>query len=154
MHQVRHFEEAPGRRSAAKLLSAVIILVSIGLADLHSTLLADDFAPYTEYLPSPNCETPRLLQGPFMPSSGSTLDVCESMYKNGNFIEWGCESEASFRERTAPQLLEQSDMKWLANVVNRKKACMDLLAEKGKLDSSNHSVMLGPTQPPRQASSC
>ena len=68
-----------------------------------------------------------------MPSSGSTLDVCESMYKNGNFIEWGCESEASFRERTAPQLLEQSDMKWLANVVNRKKACMDLLAEKGKL---------------------
>ena len=49
MHQVRHFEEAPGRRSAAKLLSAVIILVSIGLADLHSTLLADDFAPYIEY---------------------------------------------------------------------------------------------------------
>src|SRR5262245_48923415 len=49
MHQVRHFEEEPGRRSAAKLLSAVIILVSIGLADLHSTLLADDFAPYTEY---------------------------------------------------------------------------------------------------------
>jgi len=119
MHQVRHFEEAPGRRSAAKLLSAVIILVSIGLADLHSTLLADDFAPYIEYLPSPNCD--------------STLDVCESMYKNGNFIEWGCESEASFKERTAPQLLEQSDMKWLANVVNRKKACMDLLAEKGKL---------------------
>jgi len=133
MRQVRHFEEEPGRRSAAKLLSAVIILVSIGLADLHSTLLADDFAPYTEYLPSPNCETPRLLQRPLIPSSVSTLDVCESIYKNGNFIEWGCESEASLKERTAPQLLEQSDMKWLANVVNRKKACMDLLAEKGKL---------------------
>jgi len=116
-------------------------LVSIGLADLHSTLLADDFAPYTEYLPSPNCETPRLLQGPLIPSSVSTLDVCESIYKNGNFIEWGCESEASLKEPTAPQLLEQSDMKCQRR--QQKEGMHGFAGRKGKTWLVGHNLAMG-----------
>ena len=55
--------------------------------------------------------------------------------------KWGCyivspqfnPSGALIKQKTAPHLLKDSDVKWLANVENRKKACMDLLARKGEL---------------------
>jgi hypothetical protein len=55
------------------------------------------------------------------------------MYEANNFVEFTCEREAFFKQRTAPHLLVQSDIKWLSNVDNRRTACIDLLAEKGKL---------------------
>jgi hypothetical protein len=59
--------------------------------------------------------------------------VCQGMYDKSSFIEFPCEREALFKQRTAPHLLLQHDIKWLSNVANRKKACMELLAKKGKL---------------------
>ena len=104
------------------------ILLSVALVGLPNASLAEDFAPYPEYWAAPNCEQPKL-----EPNSNSSLDVCESMYKKGSFVEWQCESEALFKQRTAPQLLQDYDVKYLANVANRKEACMDLLAKKGEL---------------------
>ena len=103
----------------------------IGLAGWANDLPAQDMAEYTEYLPGmpPNCEKPLLNTL----GLGSTLEGCEAMYQKNNFVEWQCEDEALFKQRTAPHLLQQSDVKWLANVVNRKNACIDLLAKKGKL---------------------
>jgi hypothetical protein len=96
-----------------------------------STANADDDAYYTEYLPGmpPNCEEPLLNR--FFP--GSTLEGCEAMYKADKFIEWACEEESLTKQRIAPHLLTQADVKWLTNVVNRKRACIDLLASKKKL---------------------
>jgi hypothetical protein len=93
--------------------------------------LHQDRAIYTEYVPHvpPDCEKPQLDTLRF----GSGLGICESMYKSNSFVEWDCEGEALFKQRTAPQLLKDADVKWLSNVANRKKACMDLLAQKGKL---------------------
>jgi hypothetical protein len=92
---------------------------------------ARDDALYTEYVPGfpADCEKPLLNTS----GIGSTLEGCEAMYKASNFVEWACEEEAMFKQRTAPHLLQQGDLKWLANLENRKKACMDLLATKGKL---------------------
>ena len=111
--------------------AAKIVLLSVGLAGLSTISPAQDDATYTEYLPGmpPDCEKPFLN----VTGLGSTLEGCEAMYKASNFTEWACEDESLFKQRTAPQLLQQYDVKWLANVVNRKKACMDLLARKGKL---------------------
>jgi hypothetical protein len=57
------------------------------------------------------------------------------MYKANSFIDstWTCEREASLKERTAPHLLGQHDIKYLSNVANRRRACIELLARKGKL---------------------
>jgi hypothetical protein len=111
--------------------AAMIVLLCVGLACLSTTSPAQDDAIYTEYLPGlpPNCEKPLLNTT----GLGSTLEGCQSMYKANDFAEWACEDEALFKQHTAPHLLQQSDVKWLANVVNRKKACMDLLAREGKL---------------------
>ena len=91
----------------------------------------DDFAGYTEYITGlpPNCEKPVL--NTLRP--GSYLDACEAMYQANNFVEFSCEREALFKQKTAPSLLQEADLKWLSNVVNRKGACMDLLARRGKL---------------------
>ena len=109
--------------------AAVIILAFIGLIGLPSSLIAEDFTEvYNEYFPTPNCEEPQATQG------NRSHQWCEDMYnKKGDYALFQCESEALFKQRTAPQLLQQTDVKWLANAVNRKKACMDLLANKGKL---------------------
>jgi hypothetical protein len=109
--------------------AAIFILVSIGSATLPS--LAEDMAVYTEYVPGfpPNCEKPQLN----VSGIGSTLEGCEAMYKRNDYIEWKCEREALFKQQTAPHLLQEYDVKWLNNIVNRKGACVDLLAENGKL---------------------
>jgi hypothetical protein len=110
---------------------AIIASLCFGLTCLPTLSSAQDDATYTEYLPGipPNCEKPILNISGF----GSTLDGCQAMYKANNFIEWACEDEALFKQRTAPHLLQQYDVKWLTNVENRKKACMALLARKEKL---------------------
>src|ERR1700726_4002142 len=79
----------------------------------------DDFADYTEYLAGlpPHCEKPVL--NTIRP--GSSLDACEAMYQANNFVESTCESEALFKQKTAPALLQEADVKWLSNVVNRKR---------------------------------
>ena len=97
----------------------------------------EDRAYYPEYVPSSSsgftaaagCEEP-LLNTLF---PWSSLEACQEMYKASNFIEFPCEREALFKQRTAPHLLLQHDIEWLSNVANRKRACMELLAEKGKL---------------------
>jgi hypothetical protein len=94
----------------------------------------EDRAFYTEYLPTlygltADCEKPLL--NTVMP--WSSLEVCEAYYKANNFIELACEREALFKQRTAPHLLDQHDIKWLSNVVNRRRACTELLAQEGKL---------------------
>jgi hypothetical protein len=120
--------------------SVAIVLLWVGLAGQPTMLLAEDDpdrATYTEYVPDfhaqppkDGCENPHLDRTNF----GSTLAMCEGMYKRNDFTEdHPCESEALFKQRNAPHLLQQSDLKWLANVVNRKRACMNLLADKGKL---------------------
>ena len=86
---------------------------------------------YTEYLPNWgfDCEKPLLnTLNPW-----SSLEACEGMYKANYFVEFTCEGEALFKQRTAPHLLVQSEIKWLSNVANRRRACIGLLAEKGKL---------------------
>jgi hypothetical protein len=107
---------------------AVIVSLCVGLAGQPTILFAQDKAVYTEYL-SDNCEKPLLnTLGP-----SSSLEACQAMYRASNFAELVCEKEALFKQHTAPHLLQQNDVKWLSNVVNRKRACMDLLADKGKL---------------------
>jgi hypothetical protein len=91
----------------------------------------EDRVFYTEYLPNWgfDCEKPLLnTLNPW-----SSLEACEGMYKANYFVEFTCEDEALFKQRTAPHLLVQSDIKWLSNVANRRRACIGLLAEKGKL---------------------
>jgi hypothetical protein len=93
-------------------------------------LAEDDRANYTEYVPGPDCEHPRLDRTGF----GSTLEMCLSMYKANDFTEISsCEKESLFKQKTAPHLLQDYDLKWLVSTENRKRACMDLLARKGKL---------------------
>jgi hypothetical protein len=111
--------------------AAVFILVSIGSASLRSTLIAEDMAVYTEYLPGDATELRKASVK--CVGIGSTLEGCEFMYKKNDYVEWKCESEALFKQQTAPHLLQEHDMKWLTNIVNRKGACLDLLAEKGNL---------------------
>jgi hypothetical protein len=111
--------------------AAIIILVSIGFAGLPGSSLAEDMAAYTEYLPgmAPSCEKPLLNTT----GIGITLERCEVMYEKNNYIEFRCEREALAKQRTAPHLMQEYDAKWVANIINRKKACMDLLANNGKL---------------------
>jgi hypothetical protein len=111
--------------------SAVIVSLCVGFAGQPTILFAQDIAIYSEYVPDPNCEKPRLEDRMFL--GKSTLETCEAMYKADNFTEWLCEREALFKQRTAQHLLQQNDVKWLSNVVNRKGACLDLLANEGKL---------------------
>jgi hypothetical protein len=97
----------------------------------------EDLAYYPEYVPSSmsgvtaaaGCEEP--LVNTLLP--WTSLEACHEMYKASSFIEFPCEREALFKQRTAPHLLQQYDIKWLSNVANRKRACMELLAKKGKL---------------------
>jgi hypothetical protein len=109
-------------------------LMAYGRNDPPGAAPHQDKAIYNEYvlgLPfSPNeCEHP--LRDTFY--VGSTLEACEEWYSNNNFIKLECEKEALLKQSTAPHLLKDADVKWLSNVANRKKACMDLLARKGKL---------------------
>jgi hypothetical protein len=92
---------------------------------------AEDQAMYTEFLPGapPSCQKPILNTS----GIGTTLEACEKMYKNNDFAQSTCETEARVKQRTAPDLLEQYEAQWLANLANRKEACLDLLAEKGRL---------------------
>jgi hypothetical protein len=111
--------------------AAVATLVFIGFAGLPRTSPAEDVAAYSEYLPAmaPSCEKPLLN------ATGVriTLERCEVMYEKNNYIEGRCERVALSKQRTASHLLQEYDAKWLANIVNRKKACMDLLENNGKL---------------------
>ena len=94
----------------------------------------EDRAFYPEYVPSSisgvtavaGCEEP--LVNTLFP--WSSLEACQEMYKASSFIEFPCEREALFKQRTAPRLLLQHDIKWLSNVDNRKRACIELLAKK------------------------
>jgi hypothetical protein len=65
------------------------------------------------------------------------FDACLMMYKANDFTEGRCERESLFKQRTAPHLLQDYDVKWLSNVDTRKKACMDLLTRKGNLGVLN-----------------
>ena len=92
----------------------------------------EDRAFYTNYfptgIPEMNCEKPLLSLQDWI-----SLEECRSLYKEGSFIEWDCERETLLKQRTAPRLLEQHDIKWLSNVANRRRVCMNLLAKKGEL---------------------
>ena len=111
--------------------SAGVIAMSL-VSSLVAAEEVDDRAYYTEYLPGvfpPNCEKPLLnTLSPY-----SSLEACVAMYQKDYFIEWACEKEALLKQKTNPNLLTQHDIKYLSNVINRKEACMTLLARKGKL---------------------
>jgi hypothetical protein len=109
---------------AAFWLVAVLVVPSNASAE-------DDRAIYTEYLPGmpPNCDKPLLDVSMF----GSTLETCQQMYQHGDFASWTCEEEALYKQKINPSLITQSDIKWLVNVMNRKRACIALLARTGKL---------------------
>jgi hypothetical protein len=97
--------------------------------------LAEGQATYTEFLPGvpPNCERPILNTS----GVGTSLDECEAMYRQHDFAEGICEIKARIKRRIALHMLEQYDAQWLANIANRQEACIDLLAEKGRLGLLN-----------------
>jgi hypothetical protein len=111
--------------------AAIICLLCFDLVGQSTISSAENQATYTEFLPGvpPNCEQPVLNTS----GIGTTLEACEVMYKKNDFAQSTCETEARIKRRTGLHLLQQYDAQWLANLTNRKEACVDLLSEKGRL---------------------
>mgnify|MGYP001010791985 CR=1 FL=1 len=77
--------------------------------------------------------SPPVRENPVLKNSYYKVPECAAMRARGSFAISVFEEEAIARQmRTGPESLDIDDKRWVSNVVNRERECIDLLRRQGQ----------------------